>query len=162
MSIAKKEKTFSVSCPNLESVVKDVAATYRARRYEVAAEQKAVGSWYISLHQGGIFKTVTGLKTSLNVEMEQSSGGITVKETVGIFGEQAIPTAISMLVFWPVLITQIWGLVEQEKLDEEVLDTVGKSLARHAAQPEQIFCVHCGSPIPQNSKFCLQCGAKIE
>ena len=51
--------------------------------------------------------------------MTMLPGVMEVSMDVGVFGKQALPTAISTLVFWPVLIPQIYGLVQQNELDKE-------------------------------------------
>jgi hypothetical protein len=68
------------------------------------------------------------MKTALNVKIEPVSNGTTVEARVGIFGQQAIPTAITLLVFWPVLIAQVWNMAQEAKLDEEALDVAKESL----------------------------------
>lgn len=51
------------------------------------------------------------MKTALKVNIIPNGNYIQITAGVGIFGQQAIPTVISMLFFWPVLITQISGMV---------------------------------------------------
>ena len=84
---------------------------------------------------------------------------------VGIWGQQAIPTVISMLFFWPVLITQIWGMVEQSKLDDKALDIArdviymsnAKSAGSNAGSNHK-FCTNCGTENSETAKFCNECG----
>ncbi|MGA3171793.1 MAG: zinc-ribbon domain-containing protein [Chthoniobacteraceae bacterium] len=91
---------------------------------------------------------------------------------VGIFGQQAIPTVISMLFFWPVLIPQIWGLIQQAKLDDEAVSFIEERLVATAKtagvvpgtpaispQPGH-FCSGCGNALSPEAKFCPNCGAK--
>ena len=90
--------------------------------YEVSMENLDNGGYNISITKGGLFKAVLGMKTALNVKLVPCSGNISFEAGVGIWGQQAIPTIISMLFFWPVLITQIWGMASQAKLDDKALD----------------------------------------
>jgi len=53
---------------------------------------------------------------------------------VGIFGQQAIPTAITVLVFWPVIIAQVWNMAQESNLDEEALRVAEESLKSHSSQ----------------------------
>ena len=69
-----------------------------------------------------MFKAVLGLKSALKVSLIPKDNAIAFEAGIGIFGQQAIPTIISMLFFWPVLITQIWGIVQQSKLDDKALE----------------------------------------
>ena len=90
--------------------------------YEVAMDALSSGGYDISITKGGIFKAVLGMKTALKVTLLPQGSNIHFEAGVGIWGQQAIPTVISMLFFWPVLLTQIWGMVEQSKLDDKALE----------------------------------------
>ena len=121
----------------------------------------------LSLSKGGVFKAVLGLKTSLNVVFSDEGGRIKANATVGIFGKQAIPTMITLFIVWPVLLTQIVGLVKQMNLDGHVMDLVDKAIfylsAEHnlkAASENGVFCPDCGVRI-SGGKFCPECGARL-
>lgn len=132
--------------------------------------------YYFSITKGGIFKSVLGMKTALNVELTSMSGGVNVEAKVGIFGQQLIPSIISMFVAWPVLLTQIGGLVEQSKLDEKViqmtedairqLETGGTGsdagvVSGGASAEGYEFCTQCGARVPAGSRFCCGCGKQL-
>jgi hypothetical protein len=52
----------------------------------------------------------------------------------GIFGQQAIPTAITLLVFWPVIIAQVWNMAQEANLDEEALGVAEERLKSHSSK----------------------------
>lgn len=84
--------------------------------------------------------------------------------SVGIFGQQAIPTVISMFFFWPVLITQIWGMVEQSNLDDKALaiaEEVAHNSSLRSSSTTGRFCTNCGIQVSMQDKFCPECGAKL-
>ena len=86
---------------------------------------------------------------------------------VGIYGQQAIPTVITMFFFWPVLLTQIWGLVEQSKLDDRALAAAQQAIAAAPAatafyqNAATKFCTNCGTSIDQAAKFCPNCSTQL-
>jgi len=86
----------------------------------------------VSIRRGGIFKAIIGLKTALNVRIEPVANGTKVEAGVGIFGQQAIPTAVTLLVFWPVILAQVWNMAQEAKLDEEALGVAEQSLKAHS------------------------------
>jgi hypothetical protein len=88
----------------------------------------------VSIRRGGTFKAIIGLKTALNVRIEPVANGTKVEAGVGIFGQQAIPTAITLLVFWPVIIAQVWNMAQEAKLDEEALGVAEESLKAHSSK----------------------------
>lgn len=127
-------RTFPVVVSDLTPVGEELMNHFREQEYEVAGTRKADGGWHISISKGGMFKSIVGLKTALNVEISPAPGGTYVSAGVGIFEMQAIPTVITILVFWPLVFAQIWGLVQQEQLDDEALRVVENSLILHSNQ----------------------------
>jgi uncharacterized membrane protein YqaE (UPF0057 family) len=74
--------------------------------------------------KGNLFKAVLGLQTALKVKISNIAPHVCVTTNVGIFGQQAIPTILTVCVWWPFVITQIWGLIKQHKLDQYIMDRV--------------------------------------
>jgi hypothetical protein len=153
----------------VSQVVSDLTSALQAEGYEVKSTNLFSGGADVSVTKGGVFKSVIGMKSALKVVIRPSGNGIAADASVGIFGQQVVPTLITMLVFWPVLLTQIWGLVRQSKLDDHVLDLIGTFVGRHqfsspgagtGATGSQ-FCTHCGSSVAAGSKFCNECGGKM-
>lgn len=170
MGVFESSRTFPITVPNLEPVAQAVETHFQQREFEVQKEPTITGGWDISISQGGMFKAVCGMKTALKIEIEPVGSTTTAKADVGIFGMQAVPTAISFLLFWPVLITQIWGIVQQSNLDEEALECVEKALNEHqgitaeenSADTEFSFCTQCGSQFTgSGARFCSQCGSAL-
>ncbi len=141
---------------------------FRGKGFEVQSLQGLSGSWQVSLRKGGMFKSILGLKTALNVTLQQNHQSVSVDADVGIFGSQGIPTFITVFVFWPVLVTQIWGLVVQSNLDDEAVSCVEQyvssaSLGSPRQQPgSSLFCTHCATPVQVGMKFCPDCGNPIQ
>lgn len=92
--------------------------------YDINVQKINNGQWDISIKKGGIFKSVLGLQTAMKIKIIATDPNVLVKTEVGIFGRQIVPTAIVMLVFWPVIISQVWGLIKQYKLDSYVMNTL--------------------------------------
>jgi hypothetical protein len=146
----------------------------------VKTEPSITRGWLVSISKGNLFTSVMGMQTALNVELEPISGGVMVKAGIGVFGHQVLPSLISLFVFWPVLITQIWGVVQQSQLDEQALQAVQMALAAEAgsaatvapgamAAPaaeapgeRTVFCTNCGTKLPAAVKFCSECGTRRE
>lgn len=98
--------------------------------YEVKVTELSTGGYDISITKGGVFKAVLGMKTALKITLTPlSDKSIAFEAGVGIFGQQAIPTIISVFFFWPVLLTQIWGLIQQSNLDDKAAEIVEKVIA---------------------------------
>ena len=159
---------------DLTPVVERVKTYFALQGYQVESTPSLGGSWHISLTKGGTFKAVLGLQTALNIEVQPTSIGTMVTATVGIFGRQVIPSLIARFYAWPVMLTQISGLVQQAKLDEEVLNCVEEALRLQAgavsagvpaagapATRAPVFCTSCGRPVESSARFCAECGMKV-
>jgi len=162
MAAFNTTKTISTTLTDLSGVANDVSSRLQAEGYNVSHEQTPDG-YFISLSKGGVFKTISGMKTSLNVTMVRVPSGVRVEAKVGIFGQQALPTAISMLIAWPVLITQVIGMIQQSQLDDKVISMIEEAIKNAEAsrnKPSGAFCHACGKEMPADSIFCTECGAK--
>jgi hypothetical protein len=169
MGIFKASKEFGITVADLGPVAEAVMQHFREHGYEVSGERTILQGWDISLHKGNAFKAVLGLQSALKIQIETAGTITQVRVGIGIFGQQAIPTAISMLVFWPVLVTQILGLVSQARLDQEAMDVVEQELERCATGMSRAmaggayhpFCTACGGHLSAEMRFCPKCGAAI-
>ena len=135
--------------------------------YEVKLDSLNSGAYDISVTKGGVFKAVLGMRTALHITLVPQGNDVAFEGSVGIFGQQAIPTVISMFFFWPVLITQIWGLVTQAKLDDKALEIATQVAYSHGAKYQHgdssgfgrdKFCTSCGERVSVEAKFCPNCG----
>lgn len=132
MGTFNSSRSFPLVVEDLAPVAQDVMQHFEQQGYEVTGEPIPTGGWNISVRKGNLFKAILGMKTALNIEIEPASDGTSAKAGIGIFGQQAIPTMITMLFFWPILLTQLWGIAQQQKLDEEALAIVEQSLIAHS------------------------------
>ena len=136
--------------------------------YEVAMDALSSGGYDISITKGGFFKAILGMKTALKITLLPQGGNIHFDAGVGIFGKQIIPTLIMWYVAWPVLLTQIWGMVQQSKLDDEALriaeDVVNRNNNNGIFTTNSIgnkFCTNCGTKNTESAKFCCGCGKPL-
>ena len=170
MGVFKSERRIWTEATDLGPVADELAQHFRAKGYEVVAHQTEVGAWDIDITRSGVFRTISGLRTALKVRLEPESGSVMARAGIGILGQQAIPTVVTMLVFWPVLVTQIWGTVQSSKVDDEALDVVEQALFRLAGRTTPVpvapsranFCGECGAARAGTGRFCTNCGAPLD
>lgn len=173
-------KTILNGNPSLIPAIADrICQVFAVDGYEINRENLMSGGVDISVTKGGTFKAILGMKTALKITLVPQNNSISFEAGVGIFGQQALPTVISMLFFWPVLLTQIWGLVQQSDLDDKALaaaqavinENGGNTYAYAASSnggttPPPVlgsgkFCTNCGSKLPDNARFCANCGTPL-
>lgn len=160
------QKLLQAHPSQIEKIAEAIRAEFTNDGFDVLVDDLMSGGKDISITKGNMFKAVLGMKSALKVVLTPQTNGVMFDAKVGIYGQQAIPTVISMFFFWPVLITQIWGLVEQSKLDDRALAVAESAIdASAAAAPlyqsaSNIFCTNCGAPMDRTAKFCSNCGTK--
>ena len=166
MALTDSSRIFQTQIQDMDGIMEYCKEYFERKGYNVTTEKSVVGG-FISLTNGGIFKSISGMQTGLNITLTNMPGSIVAAMKIGIFGKQLIPTAISMLVFWPVLIPQIFGLVQQNKLDEEAYSVIEAAIRAQENFAENIpedkaFCVYCGASMPADAEFCSACGKRVE
>lgn len=164
-------KTFYAPQSLIPIIARDIAINFTDDGYEVQSQDLISGGCDISITKGGIFKAVLGMKTALKVNIQPTAQGIQINAGVGIFGQQAIPTIISMFIFWPVLITQISGLIKQSKMDDRVITIATETIAREVNKTNRTtttnpagtskYCNSCGKQLETDAVFCSGCGNKV-
>jgi hypothetical protein len=134
MGTFNSSKTFPYFVEDVAPVAQEVMDHFEQQDYEVTETNIPTGGVQVSIRRGGTFKAIIGLKTALNIKIEPVANGTTVDAGVGIFGQQAIPTAITLLVFWPVIIAQVWNMAQESNLDDEALRVAEESLKAHSSK----------------------------
>lgn len=160
-------RVFNVSPNLIQPIAEDVATQLTAEGYDVDVESSLGNDVQISLSKGGMFKKVLGLQTALNVMLSDQGDCIKAEATVGIFKQQVIPTLIMLFITWPVIVTQIVGLVKQSHLDDHIMELIDSAISQLGAKvalkkvaKNGAYCPNCGARI-SGGKFCSECGEKL-
>jgi hypothetical protein len=127
-------KTVPYVVEDFAPVAQEVMRHFEDQDYEVTETHIPTGGVQVSIRRGGTFKAIIGLKTALNIKIVPEANGTRIEAGVGIFGQQAIPTAITLLIFWPVLVAQVWNMAQEANLDEEALRVAEESLKAHSSK----------------------------
>ena len=169
MATYSKKKLLAAHPSQIDAIAATIQNDFVRDGFDVNVDTLMSGGKDISITKGNLFKAVLGMRSALKVTLIPQTDGVLFDANVGIYGQQAIPTVISMLFFWPVLITQIWGMVEQSKLDDKALEIAQDVICKnnHEGSPHSDnngvgkFCTNCGASVPAEAKFCPECGAKL-
>lgn len=169
MAIFSTEKNLNGNPTLIPTIAERIVQEFQMQGFTAKCDNYAGDVYDISLAKGSIFKAVLGMKSALKITLTPRGNSIHIKAGVGIFGQQAIPTAITMFFFWPVLIPQIWGMVQQSKLDDKAIAIAEQVIRDHGsasygfASPThgQSFCPTCGNKVNADANFCPNCGAKL-
>jgi len=151
----------------IPSIASKIESSFVSDGFDVVVQNLYNGGADISISKGNLFKAVIGCKSALKIVLTPCNNGILFDASVGLFGQQIIPSLISWFIAWPVLVAQIWGMVKQSKLDDKALEIAERVVYDGSVNKEQVqsngsFCSRCGQPIPQGSIYCPTCGHKVE
>ena len=124
MGVFKSTRLFYNVSAHADTVVNNLMTSMRYEGYEVNGIKMPSGDWDISIKKGALFKAVLGLQTALKIVISPAAPHVYVKAGVGIFGQQVIPTVLTICIWWPFVIPQIWGVIKQSKLDKIVMEKV--------------------------------------
>lgn len=166
MGVFKSERRLRANPSMIPGIAEAVKADFKRDGFAVQVINLVSGGVDISLAKGGAFKAILGMKSALKITMFPKGDAIELKAGVGVFGQQAVPTVISVLFFWPVLIAQVWGLVKQSGLDDRAIAVAERYVDEHgvassAAGSVSGFCTACGQALPGGAKFCSNCGGRV-
>ena len=162
MATYSTQKLLDVSASQIPKIAEAIRKNFADDGFEVYVDTLMSGGRDISITKGNLFKAVLGMRSALKISLTPKQNGVFFDANVGIYGQQAIPTIISMLFFWPVLLTQIWGLIEQSALDDRALEVAEKVICQNEASAftsaSAKFCTNCGAELSKVDKCCPQCG----
>lgn len=147
----------------IPTIAARLESSFSAEGYNVDNQSLITGGADISISKGGLFKAVLGMRTALKISLKPQYDGIAFDASVGIFGQQIIPTLIMWFVAWPVLVTQIWGVIEQSQLDDKALaiaEEVINSSTVSNLSAQHCVCSNCGLELSDDATFCPNCGKK--
>jgi len=125
MGVFQSQKTVPVHVADLAPVAQAIANHFQAKGFEVQTQSSDKG-WHISISKADTFKVVMGTKTALNVELAPKGDGTDVSAGIGVFGQHS--GGLGGVLAGPLMLTQLWGMVQQSKLDDEAMAVAEKAL----------------------------------
>jgi len=170
MGAFKSFKIIPGSTNIIPQVGRDIMDYFIAQDFDVKGDSLISGGYDISISRGNLIKTVSGMKMALKIQIRPQAGQIYIEAGAGVLGQQALPTIISFVICWPIIFTQIWGIIQQSNLDEKAIEIAEASVLKHGnasacfqtSQPQNSkYCTQCGQANMEGAKFCRECGGRL-
>jgi len=114
----------------VDKAAQSVIDTFQQEGYNVKGIKLSTGEWDISINKGNWVEVASGLSAALKFKITPSNPHVCAEASVGIFGQQIIPTIIAYTIFWPIVLVQVWGLIKQSSLDDKALNLLTHSFEK--------------------------------
>ena len=140
----------------IPKIATSVQSELISQGYDVTRNELANGDIFLSITKSGFFRAISGFKTAINLSLRPISGNrFEAASKFGLWDTQSLPTALSLLVFWPILVTQILGYNAQRKLNDKIIALVRKSLeeAKNNAEAGSGFRPDYGTQCGESAAF---------
>ena len=132
MAIFNTKKILYASTSLIPQMANRIQKEFEFEGYDVTMDELSSGGYDISIAKGNIFKAVLGMRTAMKITLIPNDGNIHFEAGIGIWGQQIIPTIISMFMYLPTIFAQMWGIVEQSKLDDKALEIANSVIAMNS------------------------------
>ncbi|GIJ48340.1 hypothetical protein Val02_52260 [Virgisporangium aliadipatigenens] len=174
MGLFKSERRIWTDGPvDMDAVVQELTHHFTSKGFQVVVQRSGGGAWDVDATRSGVFRSVAGMQTALKIRLEEERGAVIARAGVGVLGQLALPALVATFVFWPVIATQVWGLVQSARMDNQAIEVVERAVERHSGRvpapvglpagatgPDGQTCGACGCPAGGGS-YCTGCGARL-
>lgn len=158
MGTFTSSKTFIAGQEFIPHACRKIKEVFEADGFEYAVKSESYDKTVITVTKGNLVKQVVGLKQGLEISFSHSGGEILAEAKGTVIKDQAIASAISLIVYWPVAVAQIIGLIGQSKLDEKAIEVVEGAYSEFNNSEKPVFCTHCGHQVNGVNGKCPNCG----
>lgn len=131
MGAFKSKKIIYGDPSRIPYIAEEIRKSFMSEGFEVRIVDPNRGN-EIYITKGGLFKAALGLRSALKVVMKPNrEGNIDFEAGISIVKQQLIPTLLTVCVFSPIVIAQIWGMIKQSKLDEKAIEIAERAMYQY-------------------------------
>lgn len=128
MALTDTTRFIEVDFPNLSESVPAFIEALRHRGFSVEEHCLAGKVWELNLSKGGQLMQVMGLQVGLKLQIWPENGGIAVRMSPNLLTRQGLQAALLYFICTPALLLPAWGLLQQHRLDAEVMELFTRCL----------------------------------
>ena len=168
-----ESRVFMLNGTEVSQIVTRLENFFRTEKgMEVQSSQTTDGYVMQASQPKDGWKTLTGMRLALTVQMAVMSDKLNVSVGEGQWSDKIGAGAIGLFVAWPLAITAGMGALKQKKLPGEVFQVIenvimsgGKPVvvtgAGQTVAAGMIVCPNCKAQLSADAKFCDHCGTKL-
>ena len=168
-----ESRVFMLNGTEVSQIVTRLENFFRTEKgMEVQSSQTTDGYVMQASQPKDGWKTLTGMRLALTVQMAVMGDKLNVSIGEGQWSDKIGAGAIGLFVAWPLAITAGMGALKQKKLPGEVFQVIenvimsgGKPVvvtgAGQTVAAGMIVCPNCKAQLSADAKFCDHCGTKL-
>ena len=168
-----ESRVFMLNGTEVSQIVTRLENFFRTEKgMEVQSSQTTDGYVMQASQPKDGWKTLTGMRLALTVQMAVMGDKLNVSIGEGQWLDKIGAGAIGLFVAWPLAITAGMGAFKQKKLPGEVFQVIettimtgGKPVvvtgAGQTVAAGMIVCPNCKAQLSADAKFCDHCGTKL-
>lgn len=173
--MANESRVFRLPAGMSTQVVANAVSSFlsSAKGMEVQSAETTEGYVVQGRQEKDGWKTIAGMRMATTVQMIRMDDNLNVTVGQGEWSDKIGAGALGWLVAWPLAVTAGVGAYKQKKLPEEIFQVIeqcvvsgGRSVVVRNAGAElnagMTVCPACKTQCAAGSKFCNNCGAKLE
>lgn len=168
-----ESRVFVLNGITVQAVAARLENFFRSEKgMEVQSSQTTDGYVMQASQQKDGWKTLTGMRLAVTVQMAVMENHLNVTVGEGQWSDKIGAGAIGLFIAWPLAITAGMGAFKQKKLPAEIFQVIENCImtggqpvvvngAGTAVTPGMMLCPNCHTQIPNGSKFCNHCGTRL-
>lgn len=160
MSTFTTTRNFEATPAFIPFAIERIRENLSGEGFEFQKKEGAFGKTVIEVTKGNLVKQIVGLRQGLEISFRPEGNRIDVTAKGIVLKNQVIAGALSYFVFWPVLISQVIGLIKQSRLDDRTMEIIADA-HRNFVRQRPSFCPHCGSRVLGEAVHCPTCGKAL-
>lgn len=131
MALSETTQFIEISTPDLSTAIPSFIEGMRLRGYCVTQRCMADKVWELELSKGNQIMQVMGMQIGMKVQVWQESGGVALRMSPNLLTRQGLQAAILYFICTPALLMPAWGLLQQHRMDTEVMELMTRCLQHH-------------------------------
>lgn len=168
-----ESRVFMLNGTEVSQIVTRLENFFRTEKgMEVQSSQTTDGYVMQASQPKDGWKTLTGMRLALTVQMAVMGDKLNVSIGEGQWSDKIGAGAIGLFVAWPLAITAGMGAFKQKKLPGEVFQVIENTImtggkpvvvtgAGQTVAAGMIVCPNCKAQLSADTKFCDHCGTKL-
>lgn len=131
MALTETTRFIEIDTPNLSEAMPAFTEALRMRGFTVEEHCMVSKVWELNLTKGSQLMQVMGLQVGLKLQIWPENGGIAVRMSPNLLTRQGLQAALIYFICTPAILLPAWGLLQQNRLDTEVMELLSRCLNHH-------------------------------